>query len=63
MLEDEDYEVTYDPPDLQAQGSVEVELCLTDIQLKGVDGVEAVIQEFNHRHVDLPATIRVQPDE
>jgi hypothetical protein len=61
MLEDEDFEVTYDPPDLSAQQPVEVELMITDIQLKGVDGVEAVIQEFNDRHPELPTTIRVVP--
>ena len=59
MLEDEDYEVTYDPPDLQADGPVEVELLITDIQLKGVDGVHAVIQEFKDRHAELPVTIQV----
>jgi CheY-like chemotaxis protein len=61
MLEDGDFEVTYDPPDLTAQQPVEVELVVTDIQLKGVDGVEAVIQEFNDRHPELPITIRVLP--
>jgi hypothetical protein len=59
MLEDEDYEVTYDPPELQAQGLVEAELSPTDIQLKGVDGVQRVIQEFKDRHADLPVTIQV----
>jgi hypothetical protein len=61
MLEDQDYEVTYDPPDLSAQEPVEVELSVTDIQLKGADGVEAVIQEFEARHPGLPITIRVLP--
>jgi CheY-like chemotaxis protein len=61
MLEDQDYEVTYNPPDLSAQEPVEVELSVTDIQLKGVDGLEAVIQEFNNRHPELPITIRVLP--
>jgi len=61
MLEDEDYEVTYDPPDLSSQDPVEVELSVTDIQLKGVDGVEAVIGEFNDRHPGLPMAIRVHP--
>jgi hypothetical protein len=61
MLEDEDYEVTYDPPDLSSQDPVEVELSVTDIQLKGVDGVEAAIREFNDRHLGLPMAIRVHP--
>jgi hypothetical protein len=61
MLEDADYEVTYDPPDLSAQEPVEVVLSITDIQLKGVDGVEGVIREFNDRHTELPVTIRIQP--
>jgi hypothetical protein len=61
MLEDHDYEVTYEPPDLNAPGPVEVELSLTDIQLKGVEGVQAVIKEFEDRHRDLPVTIQVRP--
>jgi hypothetical protein len=61
MLEDEDFEVTYDPPDLSAEEPVRVELLVTDIQLKGIDAVEAVIQQFNVRHPDLPTTIRIQP--
>lgn len=61
MLEDQDYEVTYVPPDLSAQEPVEVELSVTDIELKGVDGVEAVIQEFSARHPGLPMAIRVLP--
>ncbi len=61
MLEDEDFEVTYDPPDLSAEEPVRVELLITDIQLKGIDAVEAVIRKFNVRHPDLPTTIRIQP--
>jgi hypothetical protein len=61
MLEDENYEVTYNPPDLSSQDPVEVELLVTDIQLKGIGGVEAAIQEFKHRHPELPIAIRVQP--
>jgi hypothetical protein len=61
MLEDQDYEVTYDPPDLSADEPVDVQLLVTDIQLKGVDGVEAVIQEFDARHRGLPAIIRIEP--
>jgi hypothetical protein len=61
MLEDEDFEVTYEPPELSAEEPVKVELLVTDIELKGVDGVEAVIQEFNDRHPELPITIRIQP--
>jgi hypothetical protein len=61
MLEDEDYEVTYEPPDLSSQDPVEVELLVTDIQLKGSNGVEAAIQEFKHRHPELPIAIRVKP--
>ena len=60
MLEDQDYEVTYDPPDLSTQDPVEVELSVTDIQLKGADGVEAVIQEFNDRHPGLPIRVQIQ---
>lgn len=62
MLEDEDFEVTYDRPDLSSHESVAVELSVTDIQLKGVNGVQAVVQEFNDRHTDLPVTIRVQTE-
>jgi CheY-like chemotaxis protein len=62
MLEDEDYEVTYEPPELQTQDPTEVELILTDIQLKGVDGRDAVVQEFKDRHTDLQVTVRIQPD-
>ncbi len=61
MLEDADFEVTYDPPGLEDRGSAEVELLLTDIQLAGVEGVQEVIQEFNDRHPDLPATVRILP--
>jgi hypothetical protein len=39
MLEDEDYEVTYDRPDLSSHEPVVIELAVTDIQLKGVKGV------------------------
>ena len=60
MLEDEDYEVTYDPPDLSAQEPIEVELSVTDIQVKGADGVNSVIQEFNDRHPGLPIAIQIQ---
>ena len=60
MLEDADFEVTYDPPDLTSPEPVEVELSLTDIELKGVDGAEAVIREFEGRHADLPVTIRAR---
>lgn len=60
MLEDADYEVTYDPPDLSSPEPVTVELSLTDIGLQGVDGVEAVIRKFEDRHADLPVTIRAR---
>ena len=59
MLEDQDYEVTYDPPDLSAGEPVEVELSVTDLQSKGVDGAQAVIQEFKNRHAELPVTVQV----
>jgi hypothetical protein len=61
MLEDADYEVTYDPPDLSSAEPVSVDLWVTDIQLKGAEGVSAVIQEFDVRHPDLPLTIQVVP--
>jgi hypothetical protein len=61
MLEDEDYEVDYDLPDMQVQGPVEAELSVTDAKSKGVDGVQMVVQEFKDRHPELPVTIRVQP--
>jgi hypothetical protein len=60
MLEDEDYEVTYDRPDLSSHEPVAVELSVTDIQLNGVNSVQAVVQEFKDRHADLPVIIRVQ---
>jgi hypothetical protein len=60
MLEDADFEVTYDPPDLSTPEPVTVELSLTDIGLQGVDGVESVIREFQDRHADLPVTIRAR---
>ncbi len=59
MLEDADYEVTYDPPDLSAPDAVEVELWVTDIQLKGSTGVATVVQGFKDRHTDLAMTIQV----
>ncbi len=62
MLEDEDYEVTYDPPDLRTQGPVEVDLSLIDIHVKGVSAVEAVIQKFRDRHADLPVAIQAQAE-
>jgi len=63
MLEDEDYEVTYDPPDLQTQDPTEVELFLTDIQLRGVDGVDTVVRVFKDRHAELPVTILVSQQD
>jgi hypothetical protein len=60
MLEDADFEVTYDPPDLSSPEPVAVELSLTDIQLQGVDQVEAVIRKFEDRHADLPVTIQAR---
>jgi hypothetical protein len=60
MLEDADFEVTYDPPDLSSREPVAVELSLTDIGLQGVDGVEGVIRAFEDRHTDLPVTIRAR---
>jgi CheY-like chemotaxis protein len=60
MLEDADFEVTYDPPDLSSTEPVAVDLLLTDIQLQGVDEVEAVIRRFQDRHADLPVTIRAR---
>ncbi len=60
MLEEQDFEVTYDPPDLSANEPIEVELSVTDIQLKGVDVVEAVVRAFKDRHSELPVTIRVE---
>jgi hypothetical protein len=60
MLEDADFEVTYDPPDLSSPEPVAVELTLTDIELKGVDGVEAVIRQFEDRHAALPVTIQAR---
>jgi DNA-binding NtrC family response regulator len=60
MLEDEDYEVTYDRPDLSSREPVAVELSVTDIQLNGVDGVQSVIQELKDRHTDLPVAMQVQ---
>ena len=59
MLEDADYEVTYDPPDLSAPDVVDVELWVTDIQLKGAAGVAAVVQAFEARHADLAVTVQV----
>jgi hypothetical protein len=61
MLEDKDYEVDCDLPDMQVQGPVEVGLSVTDAQSKGIDGVRAVVQEFKDRHSELPVTIQVQP--
>jgi hypothetical protein len=60
MLEDADYEVTYDPPDLSAAAPVSVDLWVTDIQLNGESGVQAVVHEFEDRHPGLPLDIRVQ---
>jgi hypothetical protein len=60
MLEDADYEVTYDPPDLSSPEPVTVDLSLTDIGLQGIDGVEAVIWKFEDRHADLPVTIQAR---
>jgi hypothetical protein len=63
MLEDEDYEVTFDRPDLSSHEPVAVELSVADVQLKGVDGAEEVVQEFKDRHVDLPVAIRVEDQD
>jgi hypothetical protein len=60
LLEDADFEVTYDPPDLSSREPVAVELSLTDIQLQGVDRVEAVVREFEDRHAGLPVTVRAR---
>ncbi len=60
MLEDADYEVTYDPPDLSSTNAVDVELWVTDIQLKGAAGVTAVVRQFEERHPDLGLAIQVQ---
>jgi hypothetical protein len=60
MLEDEDYEVTFDRPDLSSHEPVTVELSVADVQLKGVDGAEEVVQQFKDRHADLPVVIRVE---
>jgi hypothetical protein len=62
MLEDEDYEVDFDQPDMGG-GPAHVELSLIDGQSKGVAGIEAVAGTFKERHAGLPMTIRVQPDE
>jgi hypothetical protein len=62
MLEDEDYEVDFDQPDMGG-GPAHVELSLIDGQSKGVAGIQAVADTFKERHADLPMTIRVQPDE
>ena len=63
MLEDEDYEVTFDRPDLSSPEPVAVELSVADVQLKGIDGVGEVVQEFTDRHPDLPAAIRVEDQD
>ncbi len=60
MLEDENYEVTFDRSDLSSHEPVVVELSVTDAKLKGVDGAEEVVQEFKDRHADLPVAIRVE---
>ena len=59
MLEDEDFEVTFERPNLSSLEPVSVELSITDVRLKGVDGVRTVVQEFNHRHDDLPVVIEI----
>ncbi len=63
MLEDADYEAAYDLPDLEAKEPTEVVLSLVDVKLKGVSGVEAVVQEFTNRHANLPVTIRIQSQD
>jgi CheY-like chemotaxis protein len=60
MLEDEDYEVTFDRPDLSSQEPVAVDLSVADLQMKGVDGAKEVVQEFKDRHADLPVVIGVE---
>jgi DNA-binding NtrC family response regulator len=60
MLEDEDYEVTFDRPDLSSHEPVTIDLSVADIRLQGVDGAEEVVREFKDRHADLPVAIQVQ---
>ena len=61
MLEDEDYEVTYDPPELQAQGLVEAELSPTDIQLKGGEGLR--IRPGSFCDCSYPPCVRETPPD
>jgi hypothetical protein len=60
MLEDEEYEVRYDRPDLSSHDPVVVELSVADVRSKGINGVQAVVQDFEDRHAGLPVVVRAE---